>query len=382
MAFSTPGVQLFDSSDTELGTTANPLKSRMTDGTNFMPTADAPARRLYTQLTDGTNSASVSAGGALLVDGSATTQPVSGTVTANAGTGTFNNQQSNVQIDYDTGAGTQNLTVWGIALPASGGAVAGGTSTNPIRTDPTGTTTQPVNGTVTSNQGTPNTLANRWPVIVTDGTNTMPTMDVVTRAGFMKVTDGVDTLAVNADGSINVSISGSGATTYRVDFYQGAVAAKTYYEVIQASNASTDYKHPAGTKIQLHSLMSEIIKSKNADQWDVELGVILTIGGANAKIGWLKQGSMRIRDTGNFQREETVDFTNTLDLRVAAGDFTFIAVGKTETTTDLTTASTIADVKGTLVTPVVGDLIMRVANVGSVTGTILVQQHLNYEVAA
>lgn len=82
------------------------------------------------------------------------TQTVAGTVTANAGTGTFNNQQSNVTLDYDTGAGTQNLTIFGIALPANGGAVAGGTATNPLRIDPTGTTTQPVNGTVTANAGT------------------------------------------------------------------------------------------------------------------------------------------------------------------------------------------------------------------------------------
>jgi hypothetical protein len=81
------------------------------------------------------------------------TLTVSGTVTANAGTGTFNIQQSNITADYDTGAGTQNLTMFGIALPASGGAVAGGTATNPIRTDPTGTTTQPVSGTVTANAG-------------------------------------------------------------------------------------------------------------------------------------------------------------------------------------------------------------------------------------
>lgn len=74
----------------------------------------------------------------------APTTTVIGTITANAGSGTFTNQQSNVQIDYDTGGGTQNTTVFGIALPASGGAVAGGTATNPIRTDPTGTTTQPV----------------------------------------------------------------------------------------------------------------------------------------------------------------------------------------------------------------------------------------------
>lgn len=47
-------------------------------------------------------------------------------------------------IDYDTGGGTVNQGTVGIALPASGGPVAGGTATNPIRVDPTGTTPQPV----------------------------------------------------------------------------------------------------------------------------------------------------------------------------------------------------------------------------------------------
>lgn len=46
--------------------------------------------------------------------------------------------------DYDTGAGTDTTTMFGIALPKAGGAVPGGTSTDPIRTDPTGTTVQPV----------------------------------------------------------------------------------------------------------------------------------------------------------------------------------------------------------------------------------------------
>jgi hypothetical protein len=49
-----------------------------------------------------------------------------------------------VHVDYDSGGGTQNMPMVGLALPASGGAVAGGTSTNPLRMDPTGTTTQPV----------------------------------------------------------------------------------------------------------------------------------------------------------------------------------------------------------------------------------------------
>jgi len=56
--------------------------------------------------------------------------------------------------DYDTGAGTDTVLGVGFLLPASGGSVAGGTSTNPMRVDPTGTTTQPVSGTVTANAGT------------------------------------------------------------------------------------------------------------------------------------------------------------------------------------------------------------------------------------
>lgn len=50
--------------------------------------------------------------------------------------------------DMDSGAGEDNHEVMGIALPASGGHVVGGTSSNPVRTDPTGSTTQPVSGTV------------------------------------------------------------------------------------------------------------------------------------------------------------------------------------------------------------------------------------------
>ena len=63
-----------------------------------------------------------------------TTVPVSGTVTVQQPTG------SNLHVDVDN-------------FPA----------------------TQPVSGTVTANQGTPNTLANAWPVEVTDGTNVLGT---------------------------------------------------------------------------------------------------------------------------------------------------------------------------------------------------------------
>lgn len=57
-------------------------------------------------------------------------------------------------LDYDTGAGTVLQGTVGFVLPGSGGPVAGGTAANPIRIDPTGTTPQPVTGSVTVNAGT------------------------------------------------------------------------------------------------------------------------------------------------------------------------------------------------------------------------------------
>lgn len=82
---------------------------------------------------------------------------------------------TNVQVprlfDVDPGAGTE--FVFGITLrkAVSGGSVELGTSADPIRTDPTGTTTQPVSGTVTATQGTAAAATAPWAVRLSDGTN-------------------------------------------------------------------------------------------------------------------------------------------------------------------------------------------------------------------
>ncbi len=148
-----------------------------------------------TYSTAQTSPLSLTTAGALRIDGSAVTQPVSGTVTANAGTGTFNiagtvtanagtgnfnnsaigtvgsavpssaglagfSDGTNTQLarvfDVDTGGGTQYVQGVNLRLSANGGSVEFGTNSNPIRVDPTGTTTQPVSGTVTANAGTGN----------------------------------------------------------------------------------------------------------------------------------------------------------------------------------------------------------------------------------
>jgi hypothetical protein len=307
---------------------------KVTDGTNTMPTADAAARALYTRLTDGTlsltllNAAPGSDTGQVAVPvrvisslaggGSGGTASNFGSGFPAAGTASGYSDGTNMQgarvFDLDSGAGTQYVLGIGLRLSASGGSVEGGTSANPIRTDPTGTTvqpvsgtfwqatqpisaaslplptgaaqdstlstlsgkftddaasnaaasesaatrlsttsvlrlldtslgagaqlvvakgdqttglwvniknaslavtgtfwqatqpvsgtfwqaTQPVSGTVTANQGTAAALSSGWPVKITDGTNTMPTGDVVGRAIFHKVTDGTNTAAVKA----------------------------------------------------------------------------------------------------------------------------------------------------------------------------------------
>lgn len=57
------------------------------------------------------------------------------------------NMQGARVFDLDSGAGTQYVQGVNLRIAASGGSVEGGTSSNPIRTDPTGTTTQPVSAT-------------------------------------------------------------------------------------------------------------------------------------------------------------------------------------------------------------------------------------------
>jgi hypothetical protein len=151
-------------------------------------------------------------------------QPVSGTVTANAGTGNFTVVQplgSSLHVDVDNFPATQAVTqsgtwtvaatesgTWNVGLTAGantigavtqasgpwtqnltevgGAAIALGQTTmsasvpvtiasNQSALPVTGTffqATQPVSGTVTANQGTANTVANAWPIEVTNGTST------------------------------------------------------------------------------------------------------------------------------------------------------------------------------------------------------------------
>lgn len=74
----------------------------------------------------------------------AAADPATGTA---AGYSDGTNMREARVFDADTGAGTQYVLGALLKKPASGGSVDFGTGTDPVRTDPTGTTTQPVSGT-------------------------------------------------------------------------------------------------------------------------------------------------------------------------------------------------------------------------------------------
>ena len=89
----------------------------------------------------------VAAGGASGGTSSSFGSAVPATGTA-AGFSDGTNMQSPRVFDADTGAGTQYVMGAVLRKSASGGSVELGTATDPVRTDPTGSTTQPVSGTV------------------------------------------------------------------------------------------------------------------------------------------------------------------------------------------------------------------------------------------
>jgi hypothetical protein len=129
------------------------------------------------------------AGGAITVDG---------TVTATLNSSTLAGQTATT-ADYDSGGGTVNLAMVGVAIPGSGGPVAGATFTNPLRVDPTGTTAQPVSdggGSLTVDGTVGLTGA------IPSGTNNIGDVDVASIAagdntvGRVKLTDGTTVVDV------------------------------------------------------------------------------------------------------------------------------------------------------------------------------------------
>ena len=128
------------------------------------------------------------------------------------------------QLDYDTGGGTATQVILGIALPASGGPVAGGTATNPVRVDPTGTTAQPITdngGSITVDGTVAATQSGTWNVTNVSGTVSLPTGAATAALQTQPGVDIGDVTVNNASGASAVNIQ-DGGNSITVD---GTVAA-------------------------------------------------------------------------------------------------------------------------------------------------------------
>jgi len=235
--------------------------------------------------------------------------PISGTVTANAGTGTFvvgdgglsisiDDNASSITVDGDLGlssndadldsdAGTDNHEVVTIGLPGSGGHVIGGTATNPLRVDTTGSTTQPVSGTVTANAGT-------GTFVVGDGVGNLTVDGTVTAnagTGTFIVGDGVGNLTVDGTVTANAGtgtfIVGDGAGNLTVD---GTVTSTPIGSVRAAYTATFSVIAQIGTFLEINGPSSgktEIIeifvaKPTSAAQISMNARSTLTTGGTPA----------------------------------------------------------------------------------------------------
>lgn len=131
-----------------------------------------------------------------------------------------------------------------------------GTATNPLRVDPTGTTPQPVSGTVTANQGTPAAVASAWPILVTDGVDTAEVTNAAPGAGAFG-------LVVRIAGTVPVSFAAPATSTVT------SVALSVVVATILASNASR---------------LGAILWNNGAQQAYVKLGAAATTASFTARL--------------------------------------------------------------------------------------------------
>ncbi len=195
-----------------------------------------------TYTTGQMSALSLTTGGLLRVDNSSVTQPISGTITANAGTGNFTVVQAtasnlNATVVQSTAANLRSQTASEATTAAATGTVAsltGGavttaaptyttgqmnplslTTSGALRIDGSGAT-QPVSGTVTANAGTGTftvsgtvaaTQSGTWTVQPGNTANTTPWLATINQGGNSAAVKAASTAAIATDPALVVAIS-------------------------------------------------------------------------------------------------------------------------------------------------------------------------------
>jgi hypothetical protein len=221
-------------------------------------------RVILNNSTDGTMATVGSAG--LKVDPSGATSPVSIAATVNVRPSDGTNPVTKT-FDLDSGAGTEyNLGV-GLRKAASGGSVEAGTSSDPLRIDPTGTTVQPVSA---SSLPLPTGAATsaKQPAIGTAGTASADVLTVQGKAGMTAVVvDGsgvtqpvsgtffqsTQPVSIAATVVVKADTAGNQANALKVDGSAVTQPVSGTVTTTPPSNASTNVAQLVGTAVDVNS---------------------------------------------------------------------------------------------------------------------------------
>lgn len=149
-------------------------------------------------------------------------------------------------FDLDSGAGTDYNLGISLRKAASGGSVELGTATDPVRTDPTGTTTQPISAAslpLPAGAATETTLASR----LADATFTgrINTQGQKTMAGSTPVVIASDQL-IACDSSVVISVS-TAVTTQLVALTSGQTIYVCSFSFMSAGTTNVTFEYGTGT---------------------------------------------------------------------------------------------------------------------------------------
>ncbi len=176
-------------------------KVKLVDGTATSTTAIP----LSGDLTNGLDVDVTRVGGTVTVDGSGVTQPVSNTAIDNAHS-----------ADFDSGAGTDTTSAFGIAVPASGGAaVIPGDATAGLKVDLGADNDVTVTGTVTVDLGANNDVTIEGGAVLGTTGSAGPANAI--SVGGTESGGTFRELAVDSSGNLQVDIVSGGGTQYAED---------------------------------------------------------------------------------------------------------------------------------------------------------------------
>jgi hypothetical protein len=161
------------------------------------------------------------------------------------------NMQGARVYDTDTGAGSQYSLGVSLRKAASGGSVELGTSTDPVRTDPTGTTAQPVTdngGSLTVDGTVAATQSGSWSVTATQATAANLNMTEANSGSIKTAVELIDDVvatdgaAAPTKGAMMAGTDGTNAQTIKTD-----ASGEIQVDVLTMPNVTIGAALPAGT---------------------------------------------------------------------------------------------------------------------------------------